>query len=385
MLYLFTVVMLGGTIPTPLYSFYAETLGLTPLLVTVVFAAYAVGTLVALLLLGGLSDQIGRRRVLLTGVAVATASALVFLAPVSLATLLVARLLSGLSVGLVTGTATAYLTELDPNRRRAAALATAANMGGLGLGPLLSGILAEHAPWPTRLPYAVFLGLLAISPTIFRVPETVTVVQAVTLRPQRLSLPAGQRARFTAAALASFAAFAVLGLFTSLTSTFVAKGLHNPSHQVVGLVVFAQFAAGTVGQLGQSRLGPRTATAVGLAILPVGLLLIIIALPVASLALFALGAVIGGAGVGLAFRAGLVTVGELAPPDRRGEVTSSLFVVAYSGLVLPVIGVGLLVTETSLLTAAITLGALVTVLVAAAAALNRSARQIEREPDPLTR
>src|SRR3954447_20793029 len=77
--YLFTVVMLGGTVPSPLYPFYVRTLGLTPLLVTVVFAAYAVGTLAALLLFGGLSDRVGRRPVLALAVGVAVASTLVFL------------------------------------------------------------------------------------------------------------------------------------------------------------------------------------------------------------------------------------------------------------------------------------------------------------------
>ena len=62
--------------------------------------------------------------------------------------LFVGRILSGLSAGLMTGTATATLTELITAGRQASLVATAANMGGLGLGPLIAGLFAQYLPHP---------------------------------------------------------------------------------------------------------------------------------------------------------------------------------------------------------------------------------------------
>src|SRR6201986_4371097 len=71
--------MMGTTLPTPLYALYRQRFGFSELMVTVVFAAYAAGVIAALLLLGRLSDQIGRRRMLLPALGLSAVSAGVFL------------------------------------------------------------------------------------------------------------------------------------------------------------------------------------------------------------------------------------------------------------------------------------------------------------------
>jgi len=366
--YLFTVVLLGGTVPSPLYPFYIASLGLTPFLVTVVFAAYAVGTLAALLLFGGLSDRVGRRPVLVLAVAVAVASTLVFLLWQTLPGLLLGRLLSGFAVGLTTGTATAALAELHPDRRTATTLATAANMGGLGLGPVVAGVLAAHVPGPTTTPYLVYLALLLPVVALLAVPETgpgrsagiAAVLRAV--RPQRLAVPAGTGARFTSAALAGFTAFALLGLFPALTSSFLRSVLDDPSPQTVGVVVAVVFAAAVAAQLTAQRIAPDRAALLGVALLPVGAVLLVRSLAAGSLALFIAAAVVGGTGVGFAFQSAVARVGALAEPAERAAVTSTFFVVAYLGITVPVVGVGELATVTSLTDAALALAVLVTVL-----------------------
>ena len=113
----------------------------------------------------------------------------------------------------------------------------------------------------------------------------------------------------------------------------------------------------------------RQASLVGLAVLPVGLVLITVALPAKSLALFLVGAMIGGGAVGFALRAAILNLNTIAPPDRRGEVLSTFFVVAYIGITLPVVGTGLLLTTTTLLTAIVTLAAVLTTLAAIAAVI----------------
>ncbi|MDR3663845.1 MAG: MFS transporter, partial [Mycobacterium sp.] len=144
--YAFAAIMVGTTLPTPIYALYAQHLHFAVLTTTVIFSAYAIGVLAALLLFGRWSDAIGRRPVLIAGAIAAVASAVVFHNADSVPLLLVGRLLSGLSAGIFTGTATAAVVESVPEARQdqAAAAATVANIGGLGLGPVLAGLLVQY-------------------------------------------------------------------------------------------------------------------------------------------------------------------------------------------------------------------------------------------------
>ncbi len=361
--------MLGGTIPTPLYPIYQHRIGFSALVVTLVFAAYAVGTLGALLAFGRLSDQVGRRPVLLAALGVALASTVVFVLAQDLVGLFVGRALSGFSVGLFTGAATAQLGELHPtsDRARAALVASSVQMGGLGLGPLLSGLLSQYGPAPTTGPYLAFLVLLVPAGLVALVPETVPASGPLRLAVQRLALPSQIRAPFAAASAGAFAAFSFLGLLTSLVGRFLATSLHSHSYALAGLIVFGLFFAVVAAQLVGARLATRLALLRGLGLLPAGLLLFVVALPVRSLSLFVAGVVLGGAGVGLTFRAALALVSQLAPEDKRSEVVSAFFVVAYVGITLPVVGVGILTTLASTMVAASVFAAVVTALAGSAA------------------
>ena len=344
--YSFVVTMLGTTLPTPLYPIYQQRYGYSGLLVTVIFAAYAVGVVAALLLLGRLSDQIGRRPVLIVGLALSALSAVAFLAPLGLPGMFVGRVLSGLSAGVYTGTATATLLDLVPTegRARASLVGAAVNMGGLGLGPVVAGVLAEYAPAPLALPYVASLVMLvpaAIGVALLAEPvEGAAGWRGASLRPQRLRVPAAARPVFARAVIAGFAGFAVLGLFTSVSPAFLGQVLGVHDHAVEGLVVFSLLAASTVGQLLSARLGERTSLVGGSAVLGVGALGIALALVMASLPVLVAGAVVAGLGQGASFRAGLGAVGAASPASQRAEVSSSFFVVVYVALSVPVIGVG---------------------------------------------
>src|SRR5699024_4993106 len=102
----FAVVMMGTTMPTPLYPIFQAQLDFSQLIITVIYAFYALGVLLALLLTGNWSDQIGRRPMLLLGLLFAAGSALAFIGGSSLAVILLGRLLSGISAGIYSGTAT---------------------------------------------------------------------------------------------------------------------------------------------------------------------------------------------------------------------------------------------------------------------------------------
>ncbi|MFD9305678.1 MFS transporter [Streptomyces sp. NPDC060048] len=367
----FAVCMAGTTLPTPLYGLYQQKFGFSELMVTVVYAVYAFGVIGALLLAGNASDAVGRRPVLLTGLGFAAGSAVCFLCAEAMAWLYAGRLLSGLSAGLFTGAATAYVMELAPRggASRATFVATAANMGGLGCGPLLAGVLAQYCSWPLYLPFAVHLALVAGSAVVLlRLPETVGERRPVsTVRPQRPALPAQVRAVFGPAAIASFVGFALFGVFTSVSPAFLTQSLDVHNHAVIGLVVALAFFASTAGQLAVGRVGAGPSLPLGCAGLLAGLALLAGALWWDLLSLVVLSALVGGFGQGLAFRGALSAVAGASPADRRAAVISMLFLVAYTGISVPVIGVGLLVDPLGLEGAGLVFIACMAVLVSAAA------------------
>ena len=342
--FVFTATMLGTTLPTPLYVIYQAQWHFSAFMVTVIFAVYAATVLATLLFAGRSSDQAGRRPVLAVALGAAALSTLAFIFAPDEGVLLVGRILSGLAAGLMTGTATAMLTELGPSRgRRSSLVATAANMGGLGLGPLLAGLLAQFAPHPTTLVFEVYLAVLAVAALSLRfVPETVLARRRPTLRFAGLGIPEQGRGQFIAAAVAAFAAFALLGLFTSLVPGFMGGVLHQGSHAVQGAAVFGLLAIGTITQVALSRLGRRPVMLAGLGLFLAALALILAALAQASMPLFLAGTVVGGVSVGAIFLASLATANRLAPPERRGHVVSTFFVACYAGLIIPVVGVGVL-------------------------------------------
>jgi predicted MFS family arabinose efflux permease len=361
----FAVVMLGTTLPTPLYGLYRQRFGFSELMITVIFATYAAGVIGALLLFGHLSDLIGRRPVLLPGVVLSALSAIAFLAANGLALLLLGRILSGLSAGIFTGTATATLVDLArPERRgRATLVATLVNMGGLGCGPLLAGLLASWGGSPLRLTFWVDLALLVPAAIgIWAMAEPVGARERPRLRPQSLKVPVQTRPVFIRAALASFAGFAVLGFTTAVSPAFLAQEVGVRSPAIVGLVVMAVFAASTCGQLALERVPEWVALPAGCCALIAGMAVLALGLALSSLALLVLGGVLAGFGQGLSFRAGLAAVNGSAPEGQRAEVASSFFVVSYVAISLPVIGEGVLAQAIGLRPAGLTFAALVAMI-----------------------
>jgi MFS family permease len=352
----FAVTMFGTTLPTPLYVLYQEELGLGEQMITVIFAVYAAGVLAALLLFGRASDQLGRRRMLLIGLACAALSTVAFLLDHGLTGLIVARVLSGLSAGIFTGTATAALLDLAGagEGRRATLVATASNVGGLSVGPLVAGLLAQFAPLPLRLPFWVALGLILLATlAVWAMPETVDLPEHPRLRISRPDLPPQVRPVFIRAATAGFAGFAVLGLFTAVTPSFLLDLLHEPNHALSGAVVFTVLAASTLGQVALARRFGHRALAAGCVALIAGMGLLAAGLAATSLALVIASAIVAGLGQGLCMRAGLEAVNTQAPAQRRAGVASTFFIVMYVAIALPVIGVGIAATHLGLQTTGI--------------------------------
>jgi len=353
----FTVTMLGTTLPTPLYPALAERFRFGELMTTVIFAAYPVAVTTALLVCGHWSDQVGRKPLLYAGLGCSGLSAVAFVLPASLGWVFVARVLSGFSAGIFTGTATAAVVDLasdDDAGALAGLVAAAANMGGLGLGPLLAALVATWAPGPLTAPFYADLVLVVLAVVCVRLlPETVQPVRRTALRPQAVRVPAQIRPVFLRAAIAGFAGFAVMGLFSAVSPAFLGQVLGLSSMVVVGVVVASVFGASVLGQAGSVRLSTARGLTVGCAALIAGMAMLAVSLPLSSLALLVAGGVVAGLGQGLSFRAGLGSVTEATAPDQRGEVSSAFFVSLYVGIAFPVVGEGVAATFLGLVPAGI--------------------------------
>jgi len=368
----FLVVMAYSTVPTPLWSLYQRRDGFSTFSITIAFAAYAVGVVISLFLVGHLGDTLGRRRILLPAVALEIVSAVLFVVWPELPGLIVARVISGLGIGMLTATVTAHIISLHLASRpgadpvRGQIVSGVANIGGFGVGALISGVLAEWVDKPLVTPFSVFIVLLVlVFAGLALVPETAVRPDVrPAYRPQRVRVPGDARGRFFLAGGVAFAAFSVLGLFTSLAPVFVAGQLHVTSRATAGLVVFVAFTAAAVAQIVVRPLSVRSQVALGTVLLVAGIaLLTIVVRSTGGLGWFYLGGVVSGAGAGVMFKSALAVAGALAPAANRGEVLAGIFLLGYIGLTVPVVGIGVATLSVSL-TSALTGFAVVIIAVA---------------------
>jgi MFS family permease len=208
----------------------------------------------------------------------------------------------------------------------------------------------------------IALALVAVA----LAPETARRPERPRLRIQSLRVPPEVRGVFVPAAIAGFAGFSVLGLFTAIAPAFMGEILEYSNHALTGAVVFLLFVASTLGQIGQARLPERWRLPVGCVALIMGIALVASAIVATSLALLVAGALVAGIGQGVAFRAGMGAVTAASPAERRGEVASTFFVVLYVAISIPVVGIGVVADTIGLRVAGIDFSVAVAVLAAAA-------------------
>jgi MFS family permease len=361
------LMFMASTLLTPLYSIYRETFHFSRVVLTLIYSAYVVGNLSALLFFGRVSDQMGRRPVTLTAIGLAVVATALFLVATTTAWLFAARILSGFAIGLASGVGAAWIAELDPthDRGHAALLMTSANFAGLALGPLVSGFLTQYGPWPLRLSYAVQLAALVVVGVLVWATEETVTSQAphwrdLRLRP-RLGVPRAILVEFVAPAVTVFGMMALIGFYAALVPSLLAERLHQANHAIGGTVVFWLFAVAVAGVILSRRLRSRTAMLTGLALLLPSLILLVLAQLIRSMSVLVVGTTLAGVASALGYRGSLQVINTISPDDRRAEVVSSYFVAGFVGNSLPVIGVGVLSNVFGSVTAgavfAVTIGA----------------------------
>jgi MFS family permease len=372
---IFVTFAAASAAPSPLYVVYQHLWGFSPTTLTVVFAVYVAGLIASLLVLGALSDHIGRRPVLAAAIALEAVSFVLFLTAGDVAVLLAARLLQGIATGAAMTTLGAALVDLNPPHApgRAGLVNGIAPVSGLAVGALGCGALVQFGPSPTHLVWALLLAGMALAAVVVtRLPETSArrPGAAASLTP-RLGVPARLRADLLALAPIIIASWAIGGLYLSLGPSVAATVFGLSNHLVGGFVVTLLCGTGAITSYALRKAPTPRVLALAGTLLTVGAAISVTGLELANVALAAAGTIISGVGFGASALASFGTLALLAAPHERGELFAVALVIAYLAFSLPAVVAGFAATTYGLHATALVYATVVALLAAAALAAQR--------------
>ncbi|MDQ0793304.1 MFS transporter [Streptomyces sp. B1I3] len=380
----------ASSAPTPLYPHYQAQWQLSALDITVVFSAYALALLIALLTTGTLSDHVGRRPVLLGALALQVASMALFATAGGLTTLIVARVLQGVATGVATSAAGAALLDLeDPARPGRPALANSiAPVTGMAVGVLAATLMVRFAPVPTITVYAALtavfaaqaIALVSTSETVRRRPGALR-----STRPH-LAMPPAAAHTLLLHGAGVVAVWALGGFYSSLGPGFTRLISPGGPEYAGGLVFFTltAVAAPTVyftrgmradvsALLGSCAVIPAAALTLG-------------ALHLAGPVLLFAGAALAGFGFGAVSQGAVRAAVDSVPAREKGGTLASYYVLSYLAMSLPAIGAGALTAGFGLRATALAYAGCVAVLaIVAVATLAAPRRGWRRTPSPHAR
>ena len=381
------VLMLAASgVPSPLYRVYQAEFGFSSGVLTTVFGIYAFALLVSLLVVGGLSDHVGRRPVLIVAFLLESAAMVLFLVADGVGWLLAARVVQGLATGALTSTLGAALLDLQRRDRPLAAFLNSTSPGlGLSLGAVGAGLLVQLVPAPTDWVFGVLTVVFVLAAVgTWLLPESSprSPGAAASLRP-RVHVPPRHRRPFLVALPVLVAAWALGGLYASLGPSLVATVFGIDNHLVGGLLILALNGTGIVGSLALRTSPPARALLVGSLIFTVGVAGTVASLFATSAALLFVAAVVTGFGFGASFMGAVASITDGVAPGHRAGLLAAIFVVGYLAFSLPAIAAGIAVGEIGLTRTTEIYGAVVVVLaLLAIAALLRSRRAVTAQPAP---
>ncbi|MFB7470768.1 MFS transporter [Kitasatospora sp. NPDC056184] len=340
------LLLAAASAPSPLYPVYQARWGFSAAAVTVVFALYAIALLLALTVVGALSDHVGRRPVLAVSLLLEVGAMALFATATDIGSLMLARTLQGLATGAATGAVGAGLVDLQPGHRPH--LGTLVNSVcsclGLASGALGAGLLVEYAPAPTTLVYvllgavfvAALVGVALMPETAARRPGALT-----SLRP-RVAVPRQVKPHFVAVLPGLVALWALTGFTLSLGPSLSADVLHVHNHVIAGVVIALLTGMGAIGSLALHPRRPGGAMTIGSLALATGTALTLIGVSAGVPAAYLLGTAIAGFGWGAALLGSFRTVGPPAAAEERAGVFAALYVVGYLAFSLPAVAAGAL-------------------------------------------
>jgi MFS family permease len=352
----------SGAAPTTLYQHYQETFGLTPFVLTVIFGAYVLSLLGALLTVGSPSDYIGRRPAILAALSLNVVAMVMFISADSAAALIAARAVQGFATGLATATLAAAI--MDTDRSRGPVLNSITAFVGLAVGSLGGGVLVTYAPAPHQLVYAVLLAMSATEALIlWYMPETVAPKSgALASLAPRVRIPARARYALMQVTPVTIASWALGGFYFSLMPSLVRVATGVTSPIVGGLVVSALTFSGAIAVLSLRNAAARRILSGGIPALVSGVAITLAGVPMQRVSLMLVGTIVAGIGFGAAFSGSMRTVMPQAEAHERAGLLSAFYVEGYLSFSIPAILTGLVAPIAGLPLAADVYGAVVIML-----------------------
>jgi MFS family permease len=342
---------------TPLYRLYQASMHLTPFWITIVFASYVASLLTALLTVGGLSDYVGRRPVILAALLLNAAAMLLFAEAHDVGQLILARAVQGLCVGV--GTTALGAAILDTNRARGPLLNSVTAFLGMTAGALGAAALITFAPDPLHRVYDVLLGLTALMIALLWVmPESTTrkCGALASLRPH-VRVPPQSRAILARLTPANIAAWSLGGLYLSLMPTVVATTMGVASPWVGGVVVSTLMLTAATAVATFRDWPARRLILMSTSTLALGVAVSMFGIQQQQVVALLAGTMIAGAGFGSTFSGTLRALLPTAGPHERAGLLSAFYLQSYLAFSLPAVAAGLSVPLIGLSTVAYIYGA----------------------------
>jgi MFS family permease/acetolactate synthase regulatory subunit len=333
----------GTNLPSPLYAIYREQWQLSANWITSIFATYALIVIPTIVVAGQLSDRFGRKWLLIVGVFMSLLGSLSFSLATSPFHLLIARILQGISIGMLNGVAVAALTELDKNnsRSKAALAAAIAVTSGNALGPLLSGLLGDYAPYPTKL--AFYFHVMIILPCLLGLfylrEKSKLSLDVISIRFPRV--PKSVRRTFILTSLTSFLAWAVMSMVMSILPSYLNQWIPVTTLWMSGALIALVFTLSTCSQLLLRKSSILLSLALGFVCLITGLVGFTIAVYLQSIICMLISVILIGIGHGPAYSSTLARLNERIDEEGRSDVVSAYYVFTYLGVSVPILGMGI--------------------------------------------
>ncbi|MBX9459266.1 MAG: MFS transporter [Rhizobium sp.] len=369
------VMMAGASAPSPFYPALQQEIGFSAATLTAIFAVYAVALLAALLITGSLSDHVGRRPVISAGFALLAISLVLFWQATTVSGLMLARILQGITAGLLLSSLSAAVVDLEPKSRPGSAAVWNAviPLGGLAIGALIAGVMMDLTSTAEADVFGALTGaygLLAV--LIWLIPETAPRHHGLwaSLKP-RIGIPAAARPAFWRGAPAVIAGWATGGLYLSLGAPIVRHVFGAEDHVIQALVIALLSGAGATACYLARGYSSRQVTLYGTSALAIGTTLTLLATAWASLPAYLVALTIAGTGFGTCFYGVLRSVVPVVRPGERGELFAALFTLSYLAFGVPTILAGVAVGAFGLTATTLGFGAIVVLFSAAAGLLRK--------------
>ncbi|KKI90029.1 MFS transporter [Bacillus sp. SA1-12] len=348
MLWVILMMSCCATFISSLFPLYSDYYQLNSLQITILFAIYAVFLLPTLLIVGARGSDWGLKRVVRFSIWISIISTLIFLGSFDVWMLYVARSLEGTAYGAFTGTASVFLlkqTSQDKMRTAIKLSGVIINIG-FGLGPAISGVIVQYVHFqPLRLTYWFLLVMLLSSLVFLEMLPKQEDSRAQKPAKTKISLGVPEEIRshfWSFIGLPIFTVFTLGGIVFSLIPSFTKNVIHTTNLSISGLLILLLLGGGALMQFFPWPRISISRMRLGILFLVIGSGLVVVSGQTEKLFLLWAGIFIQAIGAGWTFQVTLKLASELPKPEERPQVISAFYLCAYSGFIVPIVGIGVL-------------------------------------------